>query len=353
MVKNAKNDAPVIDLEDEVKLPPVELPADNSDGAGALSMELQAGDVVTGVSEIHRRGDEYPDKVPKLKAIRQIAICGFAESSRDMANKLDPDVEIWSLNRCYTFLNRWDRWYELHEEELFSGRTGLRESDYIDLLKGSKVPVYMRHPDTDIPMARQFPMDDMLASGLRPYFTTSISYMIAHAIYEHDLGDRIKEIFLYGIDMSAFSEYSYQRPSVEYWCGVAEGRGITITVPLIPPVLKGPMYGDSQSKVLRDVMSERIQIIKGTKSELASDLQGGSGALHELIKYWPELRMHPVYKGRFKTREKDLNQIINQCTADLNHAMGQEREAQHWLTYVGANQSAEDEPDSVKLPHAH
>ena len=351
-------DAPAID--ESVQLPPeIEISVEEkSDGAGAFPVAptLQGKDLSEFIGPIGtptEHGPIYDFRAEPQQALRQIAICGFAESSRDMANKLDKDVEIWSLNRCYTFLKRWDRWYEVHEEELFTGRTGLREAGYVDMLKESKVPIYMMHPDPDIPMARQFPMDEIVASGLRKYFTTSISYMLAHAVFEHDQGHRIKEIFMYGIDMSAFSEYSYQRPSVEYWCGVAEGRGIKVTIPDVSPVLKGPLYGDSSSKALRDVMSERIQGHKSTKAQLAADLQGGSGALYELTHYWPELRMSPIYKVRFKDREKDLNQLINQATADLNSAMGQEREAQHWLSYVGANQREEDEPDSVQLPHEH
>jgi len=55
---------------------------------------------------------------------RYVCVAGFAETSRDYANHLDKSFEIWSLNRCYVFLKNWDRWYEVHEEDLYTGKTG-------------------------------------------------------------------------------------------------------------------------------------------------------------------------------------------------------------------------------------
>lgn len=303
---------------------------------------------------------------------RIICISGFAESTRDMANKVSKDIEIWSLNRCYTFLKRWDRWYEVHQPELYTGKTGLREPEYLDMLAKSKVPVYMQVVSPDVPNAVQFPIKEILAAGFRDYFTTSISYMLAHIAYEHKaLGQTVGEVMMFGVDMSAFSEYSYQRPSVEYWLGVLEGIGIKITIPKLSPVLKGPSYGDHQYKYLWEQARDRIAHLKGKQSEIAANLQGVMGAAQEyqhIPKELPELT--ETFKNmetsdetalkvkaslveidkKIKNRVKELTQGHAQLNADLNATLGALRESQHWLTVVGAPQSHEQEPDGVKLP---
>ncbi|NMD04081.1 MAG: hypothetical protein GYA71_12470, partial [Bacteroidales bacterium] len=57
------------------------------------------------------------------------------------------------------------------------------------------------------------------------YFTNSISYMIAYAIYKG-----YEKIELYGVDMSARDEYINQRGSVMYWIGFARAKGIEVNL---------------------------------------------------------------------------------------------------------------------------
>jgi hypothetical protein len=71
------------------------------------------------------------------------------------------------------------------------------------------------------------------------YFTNSISYMLAMAI---DEGYQV--IHVYGVDMAQDTEYGTQRPSCEFFLGVAVGRGIQIYVPKTSDLLKVRwMYG--------------------------------------------------------------------------------------------------------------
>ena len=58
------------------------------------------------------------------------------------------------------------------------------------------------------------------------------------------------EIGLWGVDMKAEDEYAYQRPNIEYWLGIAEGKGIKVHIPEASPILKfqgkGIYFGNSQ-----------------------------------------------------------------------------------------------------------
>lgn len=288
---------------------------------------------------------------------RIICIAGFAETTREYANKEADEVEIWSLNRCYSFLRRWDRHYEVHEEELYSGKTGLREPEYMDLMKSSAVPVYMQHPDPEnFPNAKAIPTKEIVAAGFRNYFTTSIAHMLAHAAYEHKvLGMTVKEVRIYGVDMSAYQEYSYQRPCVEYWCGVLDGLGIayqdrrTVVVPTASPMLKSAAtYGSHSERALWAQANERIKNFKSSIAELAANVQALTGAVGE----YANLPKHddPQYAEKLKARHRELSAAHAQFLADLNATMGAQRECQHWLTAVGAPQSEEHEPETIKLP---
>lgn len=73
----------------------------------------------------------------------------------------------------------------------------------------------------NIPSSLSFPLTEMHSA----YFTNSISYMIAYAIYQG-----AHQIDLYGCFMGNKTEYAYQKPCIEYWIGYARGKDIKVIV---------------------------------------------------------------------------------------------------------------------------
>lgn len=93
-----------------------------------------------------------------------------------------------------------------------------------------------------------YPLDEIIAKFGSRYFTNSISYMIAYALLKG-----AKEIGLYGVDMEPDSEWAFERPSVAYWIGQAEARGVKVTSSsnLTSPVF---LYGyDDPSGILNQL----------------------------------------------------------------------------------------------------
>lgn len=138
----------------------------------------------------------------------RIAILGLAPSYQ--LAPFHTDWQIWAL--------AWhpikaDRYFEIHKPYCFGG-------EYEDRL--NSLPNLTRQED--------YPIED-ITSEFRDYFTSSIDYMLALAIY---IG--ADEIGLYGVDNC--KEYANQRPNTEYWLGVAEGRGIRVHMPEQCPLLK-------------------------------------------------------------------------------------------------------------------
>lgn len=111
------------------------------------------------------------------------------------------------------------------------------------------IPIYMQQLWPEVPNAIIYPLEH-IKNQFGDYFTNSISYQIALAIDEG-----FEEIHVFGVDMAVSSpqllhdEYSHQRPSVEYFLGIAIGRGIKIFVPDTADLLKTRyLYGWDEPK---------------------------------------------------------------------------------------------------------
>ena len=83
----------------------------------------------------------------------------------------------------------------------------------------------MQRPNPLVPNAVQYPIQEVI-QNMGNYFTNTISYELALAIVEG-----FKEIHIVGVDMAVDTEYFHQRPSCEYFLGVALGRGIKLWMP--------------------------------------------------------------------------------------------------------------------------
>lgn len=197
------------------------------------------------------------------KRTDKVAIVGFAPSSMHLAPFQDESWEIWTLNNIYSALplNRWDRWFELHKNfreyppmhdvRMDAGAIVRGDSrpavgavvQHVDWLKQQAPdrPIYFLDDEPDIPAGVKYPLDQVLAwcqqEGVAPYFTNSISYMIALALM-----DGYKTIGVWGVDMAAGGEYQQERPSVEYWLGVAK-RYAEVVLPKESELLKARLYG--------------------------------------------------------------------------------------------------------------
>ncbi len=184
--------------------------------------------------------------------MRKIAILGKCSSSRHHAPMGAMGWEIWCL--------AWDptpivhRLYECHVDwRNFHGKDSDDAALHRRWLMGQKVPVYMHQVENDIPMSVRYPMNEIAdligrTSNGTPYLESSMAYMMAHAIYEFSQSHRSDgmKIGIWGVDLAADTEYSYQRPNMEYLIGLARGMGINVYVPKVSSMLShanGKPYG--------------------------------------------------------------------------------------------------------------
>ena len=176
----------------------------------------------------------------------EVAIVGFAPSTMEDVQFLfgKGNVEIWAINQLYMAwpricpINRMEsrrnvtRWFQIHHRHSYDQSVQRDHSHHEWMSKQTDFPIYMMEKQDDVLVSCAFPKDQLL-DKFRRYFTNSISWEIALAIYEG-----FKKIYIYGVDMAQDGEYMFERPSVEFFCGYAEGAGIELVIPEKSDLLK-------------------------------------------------------------------------------------------------------------------
>lgn len=211
---------------------------------------------------------------------RKVAIIGKAPSSVALAPYDDPAWEIWILNTLGSNkeVPRWDRQYELHDLERTQDKAYGNYYQWLKQQSTGERQLFLRDdpPEEFGHAAKKYPLDEIrkVFSALpRIYLTNTVSLMIAHALYEQATGEvKIDEIGLWGVDMAQHglkmgnaswftSEYAKQRPSCEFWVGIACGMGIRVTVPAQSDLLRAPcVYGYHHTEPFKKMQARRTEL---------------------------------------------------------------------------------------------
>lgn len=91
----------------------------------------------------------------------------------------------------------------------------------------------------DYPKAIEFPLEEVKKVLPFWYLENTIAYQLAFAIHQ-----QVDTIGLWGVHMMGRNEFAFQRPSVTYLIGLAQGRGIEVqVVPGSPLFMSGYIQG--------------------------------------------------------------------------------------------------------------
>lgn len=153
---------------------------------------------------------------------RQVAILGAA-STAALAPTGDPDWEVWGIP--WYPPARATRLFDIHSADFWG-----------DLVEDWEADISERFPDADFychhsrhgrfTRSVPFPFEEVEAAMPIPFFECTISYQLALAIWEG-----VERIGLWGVHMMGAGEYAFQRPSVTYLVGIAQGMGIEVVIP--------------------------------------------------------------------------------------------------------------------------
>lgn len=206
---------------------------------------------------------------------RKVAIIGYTDSRHD-APYGEPGWEMWGLNNLHTqidptIMGSFTRWYDLHDRKVIES-----DETHLAWLRQGVLPTYVWNPDPSWPTAVEFPRQQLLDQFGR-YFTNSISWMIAHAIMEG-----ATTIGVWGVDMAQSSEYAAQRPSCEYFLGLAAGLGIEVVIADTSDLLKSAvLYGESDGG-LRAKLESRSQELGARIDQVRAEIDRLQSGLFQL-----------------------------------------------------------------------
>lgn len=269
--------------------------------------------------------------------VKKVAILGFASSSRDLAPYRDESWEIWGMNNAYGWMPRANRWFEMHDRWKFPQAWG---EDHLKKLQNFECPVYCVEKYEDIGPAVRYPIEDATRiSGLDyPYFTNSVSFMLALAILE-----KFTHISVYGCEMLLDSEYAYQRPNLEFWVTLARERGIKVFLPPQSGLMRANyVYGyearPEEGAVKRFAVEQRLaQYENDIQAGLqrAHTLQGAQSEDQEILKGIGEggWDLEEV-KKQLAARAQGYQTGIEQALATVHMINGAKQEADHNLTMI-------------------
>jgi hypothetical protein len=133
-------------------------------------------------------------------------------------------------------------------------------------------------------------------------------------------------IGMWGVDMAldgvtGESEYSHQRPSVEYWLGIAQGRGIKLVLPTESEILKCGPYRRKlidRSEQLAAQEQQLMDTYEQTKRELFTT-EGGLRVLDLLESFTPK---DPDLKATLQKEYAALSNTLESVKRDLHHCRG-------------------------------
>jgi hypothetical protein len=217
--------------------------------------------------------------------MKKLAIVGTAETWKETQFN-NEEFEIWALNDMFMMIPYADRWFEMHTRKVIEEcKTRGGDQNYLEWFQKASIPIYMQEKHDDIPNSIKYPLDEMIERfGVR-YFNSTVDYEIALA-----LSEGYKEIHVNGVNMAVDKEYGEQRPSCEFWLGVAKGMGVKLVLPESCDLLSSRwLYGyeDEPRNIFESKIQCKISALKAEAMEAEKSfylITGHKQALENILK---------------------------------------------------------------------
>ena len=151
---------------------------------------------------------------------KSVTLLGGGESLSQCSYDTD---EIWTCNNLYRRVKRLTKLFICHTQVIKDGQPHYDWNE-INMLSEGRFEIIATHTITGL-AARDYPLKTIMKKFGTEYFTDSVCYMIAYALYKG-----FRYLKLYGVDMLEEDGYATERGGVEHWLGFATGLGCTIEI---------------------------------------------------------------------------------------------------------------------------
>jgi hypothetical protein len=190
----------------------------------------------------------------------KIAILGTCPS-RGLAPIEDPTWQIWTIGPGGKNANRWERLYEVHDQETWPA--GFHE--YMEELEKVEPPrqILVKDVMPSWPAAVVYPRLQRMAKYGKMWFSSQISYALADALEECPT-----DIGIYGIDLESGEEYQVQFTGAKYFVQLAQLAGINIHMPSGCALMRDPSpYPDSWETHLAATLDSKLEYLGSMVAE--------------------------------------------------------------------------------------
>jgi hypothetical protein len=134
----------------------------------------------------------------------------------------DEDTEVWGINDLVLQRTHVDLLFNMHDLDDYC----ILDTSSVHFADKMGIPIVMIKKYPQYPNSIEFPLKEAMEEFKTDYFMTGIAYMFAYAIMKG-----FERIDCYGINMKGEDEkYKNARACVEFWIGVAKGRGIEVNM---------------------------------------------------------------------------------------------------------------------------
>jgi len=161
--------------------------------------------------------------------------------------------EVWGVNDVGSF----PEFKGKHIDRIFTFDP--RSPDWLE--KARVAPIWSWQPYAD----QKYPLKEVMKRFGTSYFTNTISYMLALAVYA-----KFERIRLYGVDAPYGGIYFMEKSGLEYWIGRAQEAGIEV-VPcegsLMLQTYDGLLYGQRGATSIDLYLSDRMHLINALPKE--------------------------------------------------------------------------------------
>ena len=143
------------------------------------------------------------------------------------------DGETWGVNDIILRRDQLSMCFHMHEMDWIRRKEWSALKLIIEKAKKFSISIMTTKVYDWIPTSISFPIDDIVDKFGACYFGSSIDLMISYAMYQGIYGISERDfdtINLFGVNMVLSNEYKQQKPSLEFWIGMAMGLGYKVNV---------------------------------------------------------------------------------------------------------------------------
>lgn len=138
--------------------------------------------------------------------------------------------EVWAINAAAGVFQH-DRMFHMDDVRVQEARAEAGNKQIkrmLSFMRNHPGPIYTSHLSPDYSGLVPFPLGAFWREFGRVYFNSTAAYAVAFAI-----ACKVKRISIFGCDFSYAQSHAAERgrACVEYWLGVAEERGIAVSLP--------------------------------------------------------------------------------------------------------------------------